>query len=188
MSHSTSRWSLVSLAAVGLVAALVGVEASAQKPRSGVERRQHPGQGFWANDRAARRLSHARDYSAGIGGYAARADEIQPSVAQAESQEVGRNLAAAGKELRVVRKAVADDKAAVATVDSLAKQLAAAEKQFELMNAECCKASVDGEATMRCCADLSATLDKMIEEHAGLMKRLYGEEHGDHAEHPHRHE
>lgn len=180
MIERTRVWSVLSLTAMVLATAFAAVEVSAQKPRSAAERRQHPGQGFWANDRAARRLTHARDYSTGIGSYATRAQIVQPAVTKSESEEVGRNLAAAGRELRVVRKAVADDKAAIATIDSLSKQLAVAEKQFELMNAECCKASVDGQATSKCCADLSSTLDEIIEEHAALMKSLYGADHAEH--------
>ena len=54
---------VVALVALFTVSSLAAPPASAQgkQIRSTAERRQHPGGGFWANQRTSRNIQHARD-------------------------------------------------------------------------------------------------------------------------------
>lgn len=125
---------------------------------------------FWGNS-GGRSLRHARDYSQGFQAYAHGAQTIAPQLAQQEEVGVGQNIAAAQKQFGEVRKATTD-KAALASLDVIDQQLAAAVKAHAKMHEMCQMQTIDGTGTMKCCADVDAALAKAIAAHEALMKQI----------------
>lgn len=164
---SSVKLCMLFLTAIVILAPAVAV---AQRPRTGVERRQQPGKGFWANQRAARSVQHSRDYAHGIYQYSKAVRTIQPSVAKAESEALGRNIAKAQQELTVVRQEVGSDPAAAASLKAIDNHLSAAAKQHEMLHMECCKDAVDGMACLKHCSQILLELDKAKSEHDAMMR------------------
>ncbi|MFH5802798.1 hypothetical protein [Alienimonas sp. DA493] len=126
--QSSSRLFYGAVAAFAVVIAVGGTEALAQEGgRSSVERRLHPGRGFFSNDAASRRIGHALDYSRGLqryGGYVAepsrpivvgpgRSVLITPSAVQPRAPQPGVGQS------REVRPAPRPDRTAVTPSDEL---------------------------------------------------------------------
>ena len=88
------------------------------------------------------------------------------------TKEIGDNLEEAKKHLAQLKKDFADDKEAVAGIETIEKQLAAAFDQHTML-CECCeKQAFDAIATMECCSDLASKLDKLLADHDALMRKL----------------
>jgi hypothetical protein len=86
--------------------------------------------------------------------------------------EIGRNLDEAKRHLAAMKKDFADDKEAVAGIENLERQLAAAFDHHKLL-CECCeKQTFEAITAMKCCNDLVSQLDKIVAEHDALMRRL----------------
>jgi hypothetical protein len=167
--------SLLTLGAVVLAAlALAGpTEAFAQrKSPGGVTGIDRLSPGRSAHQRASRSVRHARDYSRDIYRYSQSAPMIEPSVAMAESKELGRNVTRAQEELAVVRKEVAMDPTTDATLKTIDQHLAAAAREHAMLDAECCKDSVDGLTCMKYCNRILLELDKAQAEHDALMRSM----------------
>ena len=128
--------------------------------------------GTWANRRASRHVRHARDYSRDIYRYSRDAVYISPIVAKAESEELGRNIAKAQKEVATFRQEAGNDVATIAALKSIDKHLASAVKQHKMLHEECCKPSVDGRVSMNCCSAIILDLDKAQAEHDALLRSL----------------
>ncbi len=167
------RKMLVSLCVV--IAAMVAISSPstvlAQRD-AGAKARGEFGKGFWSNQRASRKMRHARDYSRGFYRYSRDARTIQPSVAKSESDELGRNIDATRKELATVREEYAADKEVLAGLKVIEDHLAKATAQYKTLHAECQKGTVDGIVGMKCCNVITKELEKAMAEHAAMMRKL----------------
>lgn len=143
-----------------------------QQRRSVAERRQRPGQGFWANQRASRNLRHARDYSQSLYSYSRGVEAMQPEVAKSESEELGRKLEATKKELDAVSKEVGDDKDAQAALKTIGDHLNKAMVKHKELHTECCKEEVDGTVCAMCTSEITKELEKATAEHTALQRYL----------------
>lgn len=173
---SCKRKDLLALWVV-IVAALVLTEptsAVAQRTRvhGGVTggARLRPGPGTWANQRTSRRVQHARDYSRDIYRYSRDAQHIEPAVVKSESEELGRNITEAQRELAAARQELGDDSATMAALKSIGDHLAAAGKHHKMLHEECHKPSVNRTACMKHCNTVILELDKAQAEHDALMR------------------
>jgi hypothetical protein len=133
----------------------------------------------WGQNRSQRSMRHARDYSRDLYSYCREVKKVQPEVVKAESEKIGSNIAAAQKELTAVRKAAAGDQAALATLESVEKQLAKAAEIHKTLHAECGKDQIDGGVCTHCCSEISKELEKAMADHAALMRRVETEGTGD---------
>lgn len=160
--------------AVATIAGLTMVQEAAaqQRPLNRVERRLHPGTGFWENQRASRSIRHARDYSRDLYRYSRDAQVVRPDVAKSESEELGRNIDMAKQELAAVGKAYEGDKEVQTTLEAINKHIAKAAEVHKQLHEECCKDAPDGGVTMHCCSEITKELDKAAAEHAALMRTL----------------
>jgi|GEM_PF-1400408 len=160
----------------GLIAMAAAVEPVAALAQGGsvnpIERRLHPGQGYWGNQRAARSMQHARDYTIGLHDYTIRAERIAPTIAQSEAEGVTRNLQATHQNLAVVREAAPDGQAVRASIGKIEQHLKKAAELHQALHEECHRQEIDREATAECCNDLIKELDLAIAEHGALMRQL----------------
>jgi hypothetical protein len=142
----------------------------AQKSPGGVTggARQHPG--TWSNQRASRSVRHARDYSRDIYRYSRDAGRIDPAVAKSDSEELGRNIAKAKREVAASRQEAGDDAATLAALKSIDQLLEAAAKQHAMLHEECCKDAVDGSVCMKHCNQILLALDKAQAEQDALIR------------------
>ncbi len=128
---------------------------------------------FWGNS-AGRSVRHARDYSSGYRGYARSAPAINSKMAQHEADGIGHNITAAKTQYGELRK-VTTDKESLASLDAIEKHLADAAKAHAEMDKMCKMEMVDGVATMKCCEDIDAALEKALAEHEKMMAKLGAE-------------
>ncbi len=129
-------------------------------------------QSSYNNQRASRSIRHARDYSRDIYHYSRVPETIQPSVAKADAEELGRSIKTAQQELATVRQEVGNDPAGTQTLKTIDQHLGTAEKQHKMLYEECCKESVDGLACMKHCNQILLELDKAQAEHDALMRSM----------------
>lgn len=146
-------------------------EVSAQKDATSKSRGEHSVP-FWSSKASSRRLTHARDYARDFHGYIVANPKPEPAVVKEATAEIGRNLEESKKHLAQMKKDYADDKEAVAGIEALEKQLAAAFDQHKMLGACCEKASFDAIETMECCSDLATQLDKLVIAHDELMRKI----------------
>ena len=172
MSAERKNFILTWMAIITIAIAAEPTITLAQKSGGGVvgEARLHPG--TWGNQRASRSTRHARNYSRGIYRYSRDAERIEPSVAKSESEELGRNIAKAQKELPAARQEVGNDSAALATLKSVEQHLAAAAEHHKMLHEECCKETVDGSVCMKHCSAILLELDKAQAEQDALIRAL----------------
>ncbi len=163
---------LVNLCAMFAVLASLAVPSSVFAQQDRIERRTRPTSQLWSNQRASRSVQHARNYSRDIYRYSRDAKTMEPAVAKSESEELGRNITKAQKELATVSKEVGNDPDAVAALKSINEHLAAAAKHHTMLHEECCKDSIDGKVCMTCCNTIIQELDKAQAEHDALMRSM----------------
>lgn len=144
------------------------------RSRSARDRRQRPGKGFWANQRASRSLRHARDYSRDLYLYSRQAVVVSPTVAKAESENLGRNIDLAKKEVAAIRKEYEGNKEVASALAGIDKHIAKAAETHKSLHEECCKDKPDGHVCASCCSDITKELDKALAEHAALIRKLEG--------------
>jgi hypothetical protein len=153
------------MAFLGLAMAADTSPVFAQQIRSMAERRQHPGGGFWANDSASRRISHAQDYSRGLQRYSQYiAQPAQPAgqdsnvivypnyeIVTTHVRDVGNNIAGAQERwLEVKADATAiKDQATLDSLKSLKDQLASAAAEQKKCMEECKSGKKDMAAIMK---------------------------------------
>lgn len=169
-THSTMAFLLLGLAATMVLADVPAVSAQQRRPIA--ERRQRPGQGFWANQRASRNLQHARDYSQSLYRYSRGVETMEPEVAKSESEELGRKLVATKKEIDAVSKKIGDDKDAQASLKMIGDHLNKAMAKHKELHTECCKEEVDGTVCAMCTSEITKELEKAAAEHAALQRYL----------------
>ena len=151
--------------------ALMPSAAHAQ-PDAGAKARGEHSVPFWSSRSSARRISAAREYARDFQRYVAANPEPDPVVVKEVTTEIGNNLDEAKKHLAQLKKDFAANKEAVAGIEGIEKQLAAAFDQHKML-CECCeKEAFDKIATMECCSDLAKKLDKILTDHDDLMHKL----------------
>lgn len=133
--------------------------------------RLRPGSSY-NSQRASRSIRHARDYSRDLYHYSRVPGTIQPSVAKADAEALGHNIAAAQQQLAAVREEVGNDPTASAPLKTIDQHLASAEEQQKMLYKECCKESIDSLACMKHCNQILLELDKAQAEHDALMRSL----------------
>ncbi len=170
---------VVALAALLTLNSLAALPASAQgnQTRSTAERRQHPGGGFWANQRTSRNIQHARDYSRSIGRYTTQAPSINPVITQSESQMLGLQLQGIQRDMGIVRETHIGNPQVVEQVKVIDDKLAKASETQSMLHAECCKETPDGKVCGDMATKLTAALDEIAKDHAKLMKMTGDDKH-----------
>lgn len=165
------RWLIGTSAA--LLAGLLFLPEAAQAQRdAGAKIRGEHSVPFWSSRSSARRMNAARDYARDFQRYVAANPKPEPAVVKEVTTEIGKNLDEAKVHLAQMKKDFAGNKEAVAGIESLERQLAGAFDHHKLL-CDCCeKESFDKIATMKCCTDLAEHLDKILDEHDALMKKL----------------
>ncbi len=162
------------LLVVAIAAGLSGVTelaAFAQKDATSKSRGEHSVP-FWSSRSSHRRLQHARDYARDFHGYIVANPKPDPLVAKEVTNEIGKNLEEVKKHLAAMKKDFAEEKEAVAGIESLEKQLTVAFDEHKRLGACCVKANFDAIETMECCSNLASQLDKIIAAHEELMRKL----------------
>ena len=115
-------------------------------------------------------LGHARDYAGDIYSYSRDAKRIEPTVAKAQSEELGHNITMAKKEVAVAQKEASGDAATLAKLKSIDQHLTTAAEHHEMLHKECCKTTVDGMVCMDCCNKILTELDKAQAEQDALIR------------------
>jgi hypothetical protein len=150
---------------------LVPAVALAQKDAGAKARGEHSVP-FWSSRSSARRLSTAHDYARDFQRYLAVNPQPDPAVVKEVTTEIGKNLDEAKKHLAQLKQDFAANKEAIAGIEALEKELAAAFDHHKLL-CECCEmAAFDKIKTMECCTDLAKHLDKIMTDHEALMQKL----------------
>lgn len=189
MSFNASRklvLGVVALFIMGSILADVPSVQAAQK-RSIAERRQHPGKGYWANQRATRSINHARDYSRSFGDYSRRSHTVDPQTAKSESGRLSNLVESTQHEMKTVRKEHSDDPKVLKKLDQIDTKLDTAAEYAKMLHAECCKESVDGAVCDTMTSKISSTLDEIVKDHDELLKMTGHEHHAEDHEHGHKH-
>lgn len=99
---------------------------------------------------------------------------VSPRIAQSAADEIGDYIFKSERHLAWMRRQAeaSKDKEALASLDSIDRNLAAA-KQNHVALCSCCTAdNFDPVAAMACCQTIDESLAKAISEHDALMKRL----------------
>ena len=172
MSAERKKLMLVWVVMITTVIATGGTIAFAQKSGGGVTGGDRLRPGTWGNQRASRSIGHARNYSQDIYRYSRDAERVEPSVAKSESEELGRNIAKAQKEVTDARQEVGKDAQALATLKSVEQHLTAAADHHKMLHEECCKDSVDGGVCMKHCNQILLELDKAQAEQDAVIRGL----------------
>jgi hypothetical protein len=172
----------LALAAMFAFGSFAAQPASAQgkKIRSTADRRQHPGGGFWANERTSRNIQHAQDYSRSIGRYTTQATTINPAITQSESQMLGMQIQGIQRDMGIVRESHVDNSQVVAQVKVIDDKLAKASETQKMLHTECCKDTPDGKVCGEMATKLTTTLDEIAKDHAKLMKMTGDDKHEGH--------
>ncbi len=171
MNRKRVIWFGSFLAAFAIVLAAGAKPAFSQRD-AGAKIRGDSGVGFWSNQRAARSMRHARDYSRDLYDYSRDARAIQPEVAKSDSANLGRNIESAKNELTHVRKEQAGDKDVLAALAIIEEHLAKATEHHKTLHAACQKDTVDAAVGMECCNVITVELEKALAEHGALMRKL----------------
>lgn len=154
--------------------------AQGKKILSTVERRQHPGNGFWANDRASRNIQHARDYSRSIGRYTTQATTINPAVTKAESEMLGMQIQGVQRDMGIVRESHIDNPQIAKQVKVIDDKLAKASETQKMLHKECCKDTPDGKFCGDMAKKLTKALNEISKDHAKLMEMTGDDKHQGH--------
>ena len=163
--------SLLLMATIVSAVLMMGHSAFAQRD-AGAKARGEYSVPFWSSRSSARRISAAHEYARDFQRYVAANPKPDPVVVKEVTSEIGKNLDEAKKHLAQLKKDFGANKEAVAGIEGIEKQLAAAFDQHKML-CECCeKEAFDKIATMECCSDLAKKLDKILTDHDELMHKL----------------
>lgn len=158
-----------------MIVALTATDVSTADAQSIPKGKPHYG---WRNERAARDMRHARDYSRDLYLYSRNTETVDPEIAKSESKTLGQNIAAAQKEIAGVRKEAGDNKETLQAVESIEKHLGNAAAMHKTLHEACNMTSVDGKASAHCCSVITKELEKAMAEHSALIRSI------DHKEKP----
>jgi hypothetical protein len=159
---------LRTLTAIAVVLALAGTAmAQLNSPQAQAQRRFKGSS--WSTDTYSAQ-SYARSYVE----YARSVPTVAKEVAQEASDAIGDYITKSVAHMAWMREEAknANDKTSLASIDVIDKSLADAKKAHDEMHGICLQATVDKTASMKCCQEIDASLQKAIDEHAKLMKRL----------------
>jgi hypothetical protein len=150
---------------------LMPAVAQAQKDAGAKARGEHSVP-FWSSRSSARRIYAAHDYARDFQRYLAVNPKPDPAVVKEVTTEIGKNLDEAKKHLAQLKQDFAANKDAIAGIEALEKDLAAAFDHHQLL-CQCCEMEAfDKIKTMECCTDLAKQLDKILTDHEALMQKL----------------
>jgi hypothetical protein len=130
------------------------------------------GRPYYGSERASRSVRHARSYARGIYQYSRGNDQIEPAVAKAESEELGRNITKAQKDLAAVRNEAGNDAKTLAALKAVDEHLAAAAAHHKMLHEECCKDAVHGDVCMKHCNEILLELDIAQAKQDALIRSL----------------
>ena len=130
------------------------------------------GRGFWAGRSASRHLDRATEYSRELYEYSRSVPRVEPAIAQPDSELIGHNIAAAKKDLKVIRQDASENQEMVKRLDAVEKHLVAADKHFKELHGECCKEDANSDVAMSCCNELIKELEKANAEHDALLRAM----------------
>ncbi len=152
--------------------AVIVQDAMAQK-RSVADRRQHPGVGYWTQQSSSRRIGRGLSYSRGLSDYAQRSKTLQPEFAKSHVEEIGRNITIAQKELPIQRKEaeVSGDKATMADIDKITKDLKAATEAHANCKEHCEKGHIDTVQLSESAAKVTKALQAASKTQKEMIKR-----------------
>lgn len=179
--------SITRVAAMALCLACVlaiPTSAHAQNVRSSVDRHTHPEGGFFENQRTSRTINHAQDYSNQMYQYSRSVPTVMPQVMKSESQMLGQNIVYAQQQCATIQHQVKAVPANVESVKLISQHLAKAAELHKELDMECCKATVDGKATAKCCSNITKELEKAAAEHSALSRQMDQEAGHDSKDHP----
>ncbi len=166
---------MLSLAAIMMAIAIGVQDVSAQQKRSTADRRQRPGQGFWSNQAASRRVGHALDYSRGLSNYAQQAQSVQPDFAKIHVEEIGRNISVAEKlvseELKAAEKS--DDKQTIADLKKVIQDLKEAKTAHAKCKEHCEQGEIDTTKLSHSAHEVSKSLQSAQKTQKEMMKRQH---------------
>ena len=127
---------------------------------------------YWPAQASRRYIESARNYAQSVQTYVAKTTQPEPSVVKEFKTELGRYLDDSQKHLTSMKKDFANDKDAIAGIEGIEKELAAAVNHNKEMVTCCEHQTFDKIKAMECCTDLVKQLDKVHADHAALMKKL----------------
>jgi len=130
------------------------------------------GRPYYGSERASRSVRHARSYARGIYKYSRDSESIEPAVAKAESEELGRNITKAQKDLASVRNDAGNDAKTLAALKAVEEHLAAAAEHHKMLHEECCKDAVHGDVCMKHCNEILLELDMAQAKQDALIRSL----------------
>lgn len=119
---------------------------------------------------AGRSMRSAYGHSSDFRQYAKTASTANPEVAKEAADSIGQYISKSQKHMAWMRKQATNDKATLASLDSIDKHLADAAKAHLNMCEMCLKENLDTLGSMKCCEELEASMSKAIAEHDKLMK------------------
>jgi hypothetical protein len=166
----------VALVAVLAIATLLGIPAAFAQRDAGAKIR---GEYNYHGSAASRSMQGARGYARDYRQYVRTApgQKVEPEIAKETADAIGDYLTKAQKHMAWMRKqaTASNDKAALTSLDSIDKNLAAAKQHHESLCEYCEKENVEAKGSMECCQEIDASLAAAIAEHDKLMKRLAGD-------------
>lgn len=170
----TSRRSELHRMLAALIAAAVSIQVLAVGAVAAPSLGYPKGRPYYgsSSQRTSRSIRHARDYSRDIYRYSRDAGQPKPAVAKSESEELGRNISKAQKELAAAKTEAGDDAATLAALKSIEQHLTAAATQHAMLHEECCKDAVDGSVCMKHCSKILLELDKAQAEQDALIRDI----------------
>lgn len=169
--NATTRYATGAALLAGLLSVGLALDfTTAAEPVGTAKARGDYSNKFWGSS-GGRSVRHARDYSQGYREYARQTPTIAPPLAQHEAAGVAHNITAAQKQYAEMKKTTTDPQA-VKSIDAIQKHLTAAAAAHGKMHELCHKETIDGAASMKCCDDVDAELDKALVEHDKLMKHM----------------
>lgn len=121
---------------------------------------------------AGQYMQSATDGCQGLYQYSYTTQPVAPPVAKRQSEDIGKSVAAATKELAIVRKEAEANEAILTKLDAIEKHLAVAMDHHKMMHEVCCKDHVEGEKSADCCSDMITELEKAQAEQRALMRLL----------------
>jgi hypothetical protein len=165
----------VAMVAVLAIATLLGIPSAFAQRDAGSKIR---GEYNFYGSSASRSMRGAREMSQAYRQYVRSAPQqkVNQEVAKEAADAIGDYIAKAQKHMAWMRKQAQtdNDKATLASLDVIDKNLAGAAKSHAEMRETCLKDNVDAAGSMECCKMIDDSLARAIAEHDKLMKRLAG--------------
>jgi hypothetical protein len=156
---------------VALAVAIAASSASAQQSDATSKMR---GEYNFRSGSANRSMRNAREYSHAYREYVRtpEVEKVEPEVAKETADAIEQYIVKSQKHMAWMRKHAGGDKATLASLDLIDKNLEKAAKSHKELHEMCEKAEIDGKGSTTCCEQIDESLSVAIDEHDKLMKRL----------------